>query len=213
MLHPRADARAAHHRRSARGRRRARRSYLAQTHDVGPTLLSLAGVARPKGMDGVDLSPLLRGRRPREWRKFAYGGYANWHYARTHELGVRREQLRDRPAPLRPRARRARRRTTSRAATASGSTRSTRRSPPRGRAIPRLSLTGRRGTRENPRRAEDSPELARCGSGRRARRPVRAARRRGRRTQQPERARDRGRHAAGGPRATATGRARRTWTR
>ena len=36
-------------------------------------------------MDGVDLSPLLRGRRPREWRKFAYGGYANWHYARTQE--------------------------------------------------------------------------------------------------------------------------------
>ena len=36
-------------------------------------------------MDGVDLSPLLRGRRPREGRKFAYGGYANWHYARTQE--------------------------------------------------------------------------------------------------------------------------------
>jgi arylsulfatase A-like enzyme len=60
-------------------------SYLAQTHDIGPTLLSLAGVRRQEGMDGVDLSPLLRGRRPREWRKFAYGGYANWHYARTHE--------------------------------------------------------------------------------------------------------------------------------
>jgi arylsulfatase A-like enzyme len=59
--------------------------YLAQTHDIGPTLLSLAGVRRQEGMDGVDLSPLLRGRRPREWRKFAYGGYANWHYARTHE--------------------------------------------------------------------------------------------------------------------------------
>jgi arylsulfatase A-like enzyme len=60
-------------------------SYLAQTHDIGPTLLSLAGVRRQEGMDGVDLSPLLRGRRPRQWRKFAYGGYANWHYARTHE--------------------------------------------------------------------------------------------------------------------------------
>jgi arylsulfatase A-like enzyme len=60
-------------------------SYLAQTHDIGPTLLSLAGVRRQEGMDGVDLSPLLRGSRPREWRKFAYGGYANWHYARAHE--------------------------------------------------------------------------------------------------------------------------------
>ena len=60
-------------------------NYLAQTHDVGPTLLSLAGVDAPEGMDGVDLSPLLRGQKPREWRKFAYGGYANWHYARAHD--------------------------------------------------------------------------------------------------------------------------------
>ena len=58
--------------------------YLAQTHDVGPTILALAGVRRPKGMDGADLSPVLRGKRPVE-RKFAYGGYANWHYARTAE--------------------------------------------------------------------------------------------------------------------------------
>ncbi len=60
-------------------------SYLAQTHDIGPTLLSLAGVRSGDWMDGIDLSPLLHGRRPREWRKFAYGGYANWHYARTQE--------------------------------------------------------------------------------------------------------------------------------
>ena len=60
-------------------------SYLAQTHDIGPTLLSLAGIRRAEWMDGVDLSPLLRGKRPREGRKFAYGGYANWHYARTQE--------------------------------------------------------------------------------------------------------------------------------
>jgi arylsulfatase A-like enzyme len=60
-------------------------NYLAQTHDIGPTLLSLAGVEAPEGMDGVDLSPLLRGQKPREWRKFAYGGYANWHYARARD--------------------------------------------------------------------------------------------------------------------------------
>ena len=36
-------------------------------------------------MDGVDLSLLLRGQKPREWRKFAYGGYANWHYARARD--------------------------------------------------------------------------------------------------------------------------------
>jgi arylsulfatase A-like enzyme len=62
-----------------------RSNYLAQTHDIAPTLLSLAGVDAPDEMDGVDLSPLLRGQRPREWRKFAYGGYSNWHYARAHD--------------------------------------------------------------------------------------------------------------------------------
>jgi arylsulfatase A-like enzyme len=62
-----------------------RSNYLAQTHDIGPTLLSLAGVSPPEAMDGVDLSPLLRGQKPREWRKFAYGGYANWHYARARD--------------------------------------------------------------------------------------------------------------------------------
>jgi arylsulfatase A-like enzyme len=60
-------------------------AFLAQTHDVGPTVLSLANVRKPEGMDGIDLSPLLRGHKPRESRKFAYGGYANWHYARTQE--------------------------------------------------------------------------------------------------------------------------------
>jgi arylsulfatase A-like enzyme len=59
-------------------------SFLAQTHDLGPTILSLAGVPRGRGMDGIDLSPLLRGKRPDE-RSFAFGGYANWHYARTTE--------------------------------------------------------------------------------------------------------------------------------
>jgi len=58
--------------------------YFAQTHDIGPTLLSLAGAGRPPGMNGVDLSPLLGGTRPPE-RRFAYGGYANWHYARTDQ--------------------------------------------------------------------------------------------------------------------------------
>jgi arylsulfatase A-like enzyme len=61
-----------------------RSDFLAQTHDIGPTLLSLAGVARPPGMDGIDLSPLLSGKPPAE-RAFAFGGYANWHYARTTE--------------------------------------------------------------------------------------------------------------------------------
>ena len=65
-------------------RRRAGRTsdYFAQTHDIGPTLLAMAGVRRPRGMDGVDLSPVFRGREPQE-RRMAYGGYANWCFART----------------------------------------------------------------------------------------------------------------------------------
>jgi arylsulfatase A-like enzyme len=57
-------------------------SYFASTHDVGPTLLSMAGVLAPETMQGVDLSPLLAGGRPPR-RRYAYGGYANDFYVRT----------------------------------------------------------------------------------------------------------------------------------
>jgi len=55
----------------------------AQTHDIGPTLLELTGVRQPKPMNGDSVAPLLLGRPPRARRTMAYGGYANWHYART----------------------------------------------------------------------------------------------------------------------------------
>jgi arylsulfatase A-like enzyme len=60
-------------------------AYPAQTHDIAPTLLAMAGVPRSPDMDGVDLSVLLVGGRPPE-RSLAYGGYANWHYARNDRL-------------------------------------------------------------------------------------------------------------------------------
>jgi arylsulfatase A-like enzyme len=66
----------------ARRRAGAASPYLAQTHDIAPTLLSLAGVRAPRGMTGVDLSPLFSHRRPRP-RRLAYGGYANSLYARS----------------------------------------------------------------------------------------------------------------------------------
>lgn len=65
-------------------RRRAGKStpYRASPHDIGPTVLSMAGVAPPPGMDGVDLSVLLAGVQPPA-RPDAYGGYANCHYLRN----------------------------------------------------------------------------------------------------------------------------------
>jgi arylsulfatase A-like enzyme len=57
--------------------------YFASTHDIAPTLLSMAGVRAPR-MDGVDLSQLFS-RRPLPERPFAYGGYSNAHYLRSGE--------------------------------------------------------------------------------------------------------------------------------
>jgi arylsulfatase A-like enzyme len=55
--------------------------YFVSPHDVGPTLLRMTGVPTPDDMNGVDLSPLLAGGRPRLRRHFCFGGYANhWYY-------------------------------------------------------------------------------------------------------------------------------------
>jgi arylsulfatase A-like enzyme len=56
--------------------------YFASTHDIAPTLLALAGVDKPRGMDGTDLSPLFDDQDLPE-RPFAYGGYFNHFYVRT----------------------------------------------------------------------------------------------------------------------------------
>jgi arylsulfatase A-like enzyme len=56
-------------------------SWFASTHDVAPTLMSMAGVRPPAGMDGVDLSPLFDGEQLPE-RPYAYGGYFNHFYVR-----------------------------------------------------------------------------------------------------------------------------------
>jgi arylsulfatase A-like enzyme len=66
-----------------RGRHAGRTSsYLASTHDVAPTILSMLGVPVPRGMDGVDLSRFFEGRRPPR-RPYAYGGYGNSFFVRT----------------------------------------------------------------------------------------------------------------------------------
>ena len=65
-------------------RRRAGQSstYFASTHDVGPTLLSMAGVGAPEVMEGVDLSALFAGRQPPA-RDYAWGGYGNSYFVRS----------------------------------------------------------------------------------------------------------------------------------
>jgi arylsulfatase A-like enzyme len=57
-------------------------AYLASTHDIAPTILSLAGLQAPAEMQGADLSKLFRGQEP-ERRELAYGGYSNNHFVRT----------------------------------------------------------------------------------------------------------------------------------
>jgi arylsulfatase A-like enzyme len=65
-----------------RGRRARQSDWFASTHDVAPTLLSMAGLRVPERMEGVDLSRPLRGRRlPR--RPYAFGGYSNEFFIRT----------------------------------------------------------------------------------------------------------------------------------
>jgi arylsulfatase A-like enzyme len=72
-----------------RHRRRAGESsdWFASTHDVGPTLLSMAGVPPPPRMDGADLSLFFDGRVPAE-RPYAYGGYGNCFHVRSQEWAM-----------------------------------------------------------------------------------------------------------------------------
>jgi arylsulfatase A-like enzyme len=65
-----------------RGRRARSSDWFASTHDIAPTLLSMAGVPVPERMEGVDLSRPLRGRRLPE-RPYAFGGWSNEFFIRT----------------------------------------------------------------------------------------------------------------------------------
>jgi arylsulfatase A-like enzyme len=58
--------------------------WFASTHDVAPTLLSMAGVRRPERMTGVDLSRPMRGR-PLPERDYAWGGYSDSFYIRSRD--------------------------------------------------------------------------------------------------------------------------------
>jgi arylsulfatase A-like enzyme len=60
---------------------------LASTHDVGPTILSMVGLAPPPAMDGVDLSRFFDGRQPPR-RPYAFGGYGNNYFVRTQRWAM-----------------------------------------------------------------------------------------------------------------------------
>jgi arylsulfatase A-like enzyme len=65
-------------------RRRAGSSsgWFASTHDVAPTILSMAGVRVPAAMAGMNLGRLFEGRGLPE-RRYAYGGYSDSFFIRS----------------------------------------------------------------------------------------------------------------------------------
>jgi arylsulfatase A-like enzyme len=69
------------------GRRARSSDWYASTHDIAPTILSMAGVPVPKQMEGVDLSPALRGR-PLPKRPYTFGGYSNEFFIRTERWAM-----------------------------------------------------------------------------------------------------------------------------
>jgi arylsulfatase A-like enzyme len=73
-------------------------NYFASPHDVGPTVLSVLGVGEPRGMNGVDLSPLFDGRAPRRKRTYRTAAYNTYLSASDGRwlliAGDHREELR-----------------------------------------------------------------------------------------------------------------------
>jgi hypothetical protein len=82
--------------------------WFASTHDVAPTLASLAGVRRPRSFTGADLSPIAEGGVPQEERPYAVGGYGNHSYVRDRRWAymVRNDLSETRLYDLTPRAER-----------------------------------------------------------------------------------------------------------
>lgn len=59
-----------------------RDSYLVQNIDFAPTFLELAGIPKPSDIQGVSILPLLKGEKPKEWRKSLY--YHFYEYPGEH---------------------------------------------------------------------------------------------------------------------------------
>lgn len=59
--------------------------YFASTHDIGPTVLSMAGIDPPRWMEGTNLAAQLDGEDPPEKRELHYGGMYNRFFVRTDD--------------------------------------------------------------------------------------------------------------------------------
>lgn len=57
---------------------------MVQNIDYAPTFLNMAGVEIPKDMQGVSLTPLLKGKHPKNWRKALY--YHFYEYPAEHAV-------------------------------------------------------------------------------------------------------------------------------
>jgi len=66
---------------SGKGARK-KTDFYSQTEDVATTLLAAAGVKRPGWMDGINLLPLLEGRKPKKRRDYVTGSYSSIVFAR-----------------------------------------------------------------------------------------------------------------------------------
>jgi arylsulfatase A-like enzyme len=62
--------------------------WFANTHDLAPTLLSMAGVRRSRHFEGADLAPIADGQLPAQRRDFTYGGYSNHSFVRDDEWAM-----------------------------------------------------------------------------------------------------------------------------
>ena len=70
------------------------RNEMVLNLDFGPTFLDMAGIGIPADMQGKSFAAILKGKRPRGWRKsmyYHYYEYPGWHAVKRH-YGIRTER-------------------------------------------------------------------------------------------------------------------------
>ena len=62
--------------------------FYASTHDLAPTVLAMMGLEKPQQMNGVDLTPLLEGRKPEKERPHFTVGQDNYSFTRDDDYAM-----------------------------------------------------------------------------------------------------------------------------